>query len=98
MVMGYTSSSPTLFPQVRMVSKVGTEPQSAEVPVKSSATFYRGPDCSGSLCRWGEYAGATPDPLPASGPSRVWLVNEFAFNPDVPSAAGWKPWNWIAVP
>jgi hypothetical protein len=98
MVLGYTSSSSTLFPQVRMVSKVGPAPQSSEVPVKSSRTFYTGPECSADLCRWGEYAGATPDPLPASGPSRVWLVNQFAFTPDTPTAAGWKPWNWIAVP
>jgi hypothetical protein len=98
MVLGYTSSSPTLFPQVRMVSKVGAAPQSPEVPVKSSGTFYRGPDCIGGLCRWGEYAGATPDPAPVSGPSRVWLTNQFAFNPGPQPAAGWKPWNWIAVP
>jgi hypothetical protein len=98
MVMGYTSSSPTLFPQVRMVSKLGPAPQSSAVAVKSSGTFYRGLECSGGLCRWGEYAGATPDPLPASGPSRVWLVNQLAFNPDSPTAAGWKPWNWSAVP
>ncbi len=88
MVMGYTSSSPTLFPQVRMVSKAGAAPQSPEVPVKSSGTFYRGPDCVAGLCRWGEYAGATPDPLPASGPSRVWLVNQFAFSPGPRQAAG----------
>jgi hypothetical protein len=68
------------------------------VPVKSSGTFYRGPSCAGGLCRWGEYAGATPDPLPSSGPSRVWLVNQFTFNPGTQPAAGWKPWNWIAVP
>jgi hypothetical protein len=98
MVIGYSSSSPTLFPQVRMVSKVGAAPQSPEALVKSSGTFYRGLGCSGDLCRWGEYAGATPDPIPASGPSRVWLVNQFAFSPSSPTAAGWKPWNWIAVP
>ena len=98
MVMGYTSSSPTRFPQVRMVSKVGAAPQSPEVLVKSSRVAYSGPDCGGGLCRWGEYAGATPDPLPASGPSRVWLVNQFAFTPSPATAPGWRPWNWIAVP
>jgi hypothetical protein len=66
--------------------------------VKSSETFYRGPDCAGSLCRWGEYAGATPDPTPVSATSGVWLVNQFAFNPGTPAASGWKPWNWTAVP
>jgi hypothetical protein len=25
-------------------------------------------------------------------------VNQFAFNPGVPTASGWRPWNWIAVP
>jgi hypothetical protein len=98
MVMGYSSSSPTLFPQVRMVSKVGAAPQSPPVLVKSSGTFYRAPDCGGGLCRWGEYAGATPDPLPASGPSRVWLVNQLAISPSPATAPGWKPWNWVAVP
>jgi hypothetical protein len=98
MVMGYSSSSPTLFPQVRMVSKVGLATQSPPVTVKASGTFYRGPDCVGGVCRWGDYAGATPDPLPASGPSRVWLVNQFAFDPSPATVAGWKPWNWIASP
>jgi hypothetical protein len=98
MVLGYSSSSPTLFPQVRMVSQIGAGPQSSPLLVKSSDTFYRGPECVGGLCPWGGYAGATPDPIPASGPSRAWLVNQFAFNPGTATAAGWKPWNWIAVP
>jgi hypothetical protein len=98
MVMGYSSSSPTLYPQVRMVSKVGAAPQSPEVVVRSSDTFYRGPDCVGSSCRWGEYAGATPDPIPASGSSRVWLVNQFAIRPSPVDVPGWRTWNWIAVP
>jgi hypothetical protein len=98
MVLGYSSSSPSMFPQVRMVSKVGAALQSPEVVVKASETFYRGPECIGGLCRWGDYAGATPDPTPAADSPRVWLVNEFAFNPGEPTAAGWKPWNWIAAP
>ena len=98
MVMGYSSSSPTLFPQIRMVSKVGAAPQSPETVVKASGTFYRGPDCAGGVCRWGEYAGATPDPLPDAGQSRVWLVNQFAFSPSPATAPGWKAWNWIAGP
>jgi hypothetical protein len=46
----------------------------------------------------GRVRRATPDPNPVSGTSRVWLVNQFAFKPGTPSASGWKPWNWTAVP
>jgi hypothetical protein len=98
MVMGYSASSPSLFPKVRMVSKLGAAPQSPPVLVKASTTFYRGPECTGGLCPWGGYAAATPDPMPTGGSPRVWLTNQFAFNPDSTSAAGWKPWNWIATP
>jgi hypothetical protein len=98
MVLGYSSSSPSLFPQIRMVSKVGAAPQSGPVVAKASTTFYSGPDCSGGLCSWGGYAAATPDPTPTGSSPQVWLTNEFAFTPSSPTAAGWKPWNWIAVP
>lgn len=98
MVMGYSSSSPSMFPQVRMVSKVGAASQSSPVVVQPSGTFYRGPGCGGGLCSWGGYAGATPDPTPGPGPSQAWLVNQFAYNPGTPTAEGWKPWNWVASP
>jgi hypothetical protein len=98
MVLGYSASSPILFPKVRMVSKVGAAAQSPPVLVKASTTFYSGPDCVGGVCSWGGYAGASPDPVPTGGSPQVWLTNEFAFTPSPPTAAGWKPWNWIAVP
>jgi hypothetical protein len=86
MVLGFTTSSSTTFPTAQMVSKIGTNPQSAFVLVHASTqnTF------SG---RWGDYAGATPDPgasLTALH-GEVWLSNEIASSVDL-------TWNWEARP
>lgn len=53
-----------------------------------------------SLCRWGDYSGATPDPHPStSGAGAVWLTNQFSgFAPPSPTAANWRTWIWAAQP
>jgi hypothetical protein len=100
MVLGYTASSATANPQLRMVSKIGTAAQSGEVVVRTSPGPYVGFDCAGTdnSCRWGDYSGATPDPTPPVGQNRVWLVNQFASGGTSTSVANWDTWNWIATP
>ena len=77
MVLNYDSSSSAVFPQIRMVSKVGAGAQSGPVVVKSSPGPLSGFDCSSAtqFCRWGDYAAATPDPSTAN---QIWQVSQFA--------------------
>jgi hypothetical protein len=102
MVLGFTTSGPSTFPAIRQVSKLGTAAQSARVTVRSSTGNYSGFDCAGSdnSCRWGDYAGATPDPSTYSGATRgrVWSVNQYASGVQSTTAANWKTWNWAATP
>lgn len=103
MVLGFTTSGTGSFPAVRQVSKLGAAAQSAHVLVKSSPGNYSGFDCAGTdnTCRWGDYAGATPDPTsppPPATKGRVWLVNQYASGVNSTTAANWRTWNWIASP
>ena len=60
MVLGFTTTSKSVFPAIQMVSKIGAGPQSGFVLVKQSAKSDKNFSCS--PCRWGDYGGATPDP------------------------------------
>jgi hypothetical protein len=102
MVLGFDTSSTTSFPAVRMVSKVRAAAQSAPVLVRSSNGNYSGFDCAGTdnQCRWGDFAGASPDPIVASGASvgSVWLVSQYASGVNSTTAANWLTRNWVASP
>jgi hypothetical protein len=84
MVLNFVASSRSSFPTIKMVSKKGKNDQSGQVTVKQSPGPIAGFDCSdpglgneggSNLCRWGDYASATPDP---SSSSRIWNVSQWA--------------------
>src|SRR5207244_10807940 len=74
MAMSYNASSSGAHPSIRAVSKIGAGAQSAAITVKTSPSSLQDFTCT-PTCRWGDYAGATPDPAPPGGSSRVWMVN-----------------------
>jgi hypothetical protein len=96
MVMGFNTSSASTFPAIQMISKRGTASQSAFVLVRQSTGANVDFSCA-PTCRWGDYSGATPDPLLASG-GRVWLSNEWNLPATDGSATVWQTWNWSATP
>jgi hypothetical protein len=102
MVLGFDTASTTSFPAVQMVSKVGAAAQSVPVLVRSSPGNYSGFDCAGTdnACRWGDFAGASPDPIAVSGAvaGTVWLVSQYASGVNSTTAANWRTWNWVAQP
>jgi hypothetical protein len=103
MVLGYNTSSATEYPAVRMVSKVGTGPVSASVKVFTSPGNDQGRDCSalGGACRWGDYAGAVPDPAASLSAStgRVWLSAMTSTGGGTSSTkCEWSTYNWAATP
>ena len=93
MAMGFTTSSGSAYPAIQMVTRTGSDPQSAFVLIKQSPTFDRGFTCS--PCRWGDYGGATPDP--AAGllalHGAVWLSNQWT-NGGTSRKSGDRTWNW----
>jgi hypothetical protein len=98
MAMSFNRSSSSVHPSIAMVSKIGGGAQSAPVVVKSSPSSLSDFTCTPAPCRWGDYAGATPDPAPPSGTSRVWAVNEWVVEPGSLSGSGWGTWNFAITP
>jgi hypothetical protein len=100
MVMGFNTSSAATYAAIQMLSQRDADPQSGFVLVKSSAGPNVDFSCGSSVpnvCRWGDYAGATPDPLVASG-GQVWLSNEWNEPATDNSTPVWRTWNWSARP
>jgi hypothetical protein len=96
MVLGLNTSSHTDYPAVQMVSKQGSSAQSAFVLVRQSLGANVDFTC-GPTCRWGDYSGATPDPLASAG-GQVWLSGEWNLPTTDGSATVWQTWNWSAKP
>ena len=81
MVMNFNTSSSTTFPAVKVVSKVGAGAQSAPAVVVTSAGPGNDFTCQfgGTVCRWGAYAAATPDPAASTSAPRgvVFGTNQY---------------------
>lgn len=101
MVMGFNTSSAATDPTLQMVSQRGTGAQSGFVFVQSSPgpniDFSCTGGSTGNVCRWGDYAGATPDPLVSNG-GQVWLSGEWNTTPTDDIQPDWQTWNWAAKP
>jgi hypothetical protein len=97
-VIGFDTSSPTTDVAIQMVSKVPHQPQSGFVRIRQSP----GPNMDFTchpVCRWGDYAGASPDPAArVSGlRGRVWLTNMWNTTGGR-NTVDWRTWNWEARP
>ncbi len=100
MVMGFNTSSNTTYAAIRMVSQRGASAQSASVLVKQSVGPNVDFSCGSSVpnvCRWGDYGGATPDPLKSAG-GQVWLSAEWNNPATDGTTPVWQTWNWSAKP
>jgi hypothetical protein len=103
MVLTFNTSSPSHHISIRVVSKVGSAPQSAPVLVKNSPATYLSYDCPmpSDTCRWGDYSGAAPDPKasPSGAHGVVWGANEWnVANPNPTGATSWRTWVFTASP
>ncbi len=96
MVMGFNTSSSSQYSAIQMVSKRAGSAQSAFVVVNQSTGANIDFTC-GPTCRWGDYAGATPDPLIGAG-GHVWLSGEWNRPFTDGSTPTWATWNWAAAP
>ncbi len=94
MVVAFSTSSSSAKPAAGMVSKVGANAQSSIVTVATSSASDTDFSCS-PVCRWGDYAGASPDPASTTG--QVWATVEMA-NGGTSSTAAWTTEIWQANP
>jgi hypothetical protein len=85
MAMSVSTSSATAYPAIAAVWKKGGGAQSALTTLVQAT----GPnvDFSCSPCRWGDYSGATPDPL---GNGKVWLANQYNVASSDSSGTDWR--------
>lgn len=71
------------------------------IALKNSAVPYRDFSCAGAdtLCRWGDYAGANPDPFPPTGTGRgvVWGTNQWS-NGTSTAQANWRTQIFAVAP
>jgi hypothetical protein len=113
MVLNFVTSSGSSFPAIKMVSKKSGSSQSSPVTVKQSPGPIAGFDCDNSggggepdktssqVCRWGDYASATPDP---SNSQRIWNVSQWASGNKPPCTtpvncpATWRTQIFVASP
>jgi hypothetical protein len=103
MVIDVVQSSATVLPTIGVASKIGKGPISALVTIATSAAPDTGFDCTTSatgLCRWGDYAAATPDPAsPATATTGlVWGSSMLAAAGGSASSSGWTTQNFEVRP
>jgi hypothetical protein len=103
-VIGYNVSSrlDNIRPRVVMASSVDGGGLAFRL-VEDGAAPYVDFTCAvpgEAVCRWGDYAGATPDPRPPTGNAgAVWLTNQFSGVANPPTdLANWRTRIWAARP
>lgn len=102
MMINVVRSSPTALPAIQAASKIGSNPVSALTQIAASAAADTGFDCisSGGLCRWGDYAAATPDPAAptTAATGQVWGSSMLAASGGSISSSGWTTRNFAIRP
>lgn len=103
--IGFNTASPSKPLKIQMVSQAAGAEQSGIVMIRQTD----GPAIDGSCeyyvyyCRWGDYAGASPDPAAPLGrrAGQVWFTNGFAEAGALPTRGSgrfwWTTWNWGAA-
>ena len=101
MILGFSTSSATTHPAIQMVGKRGNDAVSSFKIVKSSAGENEDFGCSfSSVCRWGDYSAATPDPKASTTATTgaVYLSNMWSAGVFPTNETSWRTWNWKARP
>lgn len=98
MLITYDQGSAASRVAVMVAGKRGAGALSAPAQLKLSSAIDRGfgTGCSssGHVCRWGDYAAATPDPAASTtGASGAVWVTSMYVRPLDPNGANWGSWN-----
>jgi hypothetical protein len=98
-VLHYVAAGPRLLPQIRARYRGRGDPAGTlrrDVPLATSAAGVATMQCESSICRYGDYAGASPDPR---RPDLVWGTGQLMGRP-VRNHRRWPNWETLnfAVP
>jgi hypothetical protein len=98
MVLNFNASSPTAYPSIQMLGKRSGVPQSAFVQVTRSGGMNIDFNCT-PVCRWGDYAGAAPDPgASLTGlHGQVLSVNQWNVSSRTVTDVDWRSKIWLAL-
>lgn len=98
-VVGYSVTSTAINPRIVTGSSLNGAPFTFAT-VKNSTGPYRDFSCAGTgqRCRWGDYAGATPDPRDVTARNVVWLTNQYGSGSTSTATANWRTWIWSSQP
>jgi hypothetical protein len=102
MVIDVVRSSMTTLPAIKAASKIGPNPVSALSTIATSAAADTGFDCiqDAGLCRWGDYAAATPDPAAptTAATGQIWGSSMLAASGGSAASSGWTTRNFAIKP
>jgi len=104
MVISVNQSSASALAAIKVASKIGANALSALKLIATSTAADTGFDCmtagSPNLCRWGDYAGASPDPAaPTTGTrGQVWGTSMLSAPGGSASSSGWTTQNFAIKP
>jgi hypothetical protein len=104
MVTSVNQSSASTLVSIKLASKIGAAAISGLKLVATSAAADTGFDCrttaNPNLCRWGDYAGASPDPAaPTTGTTgQVWGTSMLSAPGGSSSSSGWTTRNFAVKP
>jgi hypothetical protein len=98
MAMSVSTSSAATYPAIQFVSKKGGT-QSPLKPLVQATGPNVDFSCSGTgTCRWGDYAGASPDPAATGTVGKVWLGNQYNLANGSTSSSAWRTWLFAVTP
>jgi hypothetical protein len=104
MVISVNQSSASALAAIKVASKIGANAVSALKLVATSTAADTGGDCmtttNPNLCRWGDYAGASPDPAaPTTGTTgQVWGSSMLSAPGGSSTSSGWTSRNFAVKP
>jgi hypothetical protein len=95
MLLHYSRSSSSQPISIAAVSKVRTGGVTGETVLQTSSSVIADFSCVSNVCRWGDYAGASPDPASDISQAHgvVWGTNAWA-QASSGTSANWRTQNF----
>jgi hypothetical protein len=93
MALTFNTSSSTTYPAIQYLTKpVGGTQSAVFTKVVQSAGKDQDFSCSSGPCRWGDYAGASPDPVVGATGGTVWMANQYNVASTTSNNVDWRTW------
>jgi len=99
MAMSVSTSSASTEPAIQFIWKHGADAQSGLSNLVESGGPNVDFSCDASApCRWGDYSGASPDPVGGGSAGVVWLANQYNMAGGTTSSVSWRTWVFGVTP